>query len=106
MIDPVKRWAPCGEKPALASLLTFASLANGEGPEELVGADAVIVGAPMDELTFGRPGTLCRPTRHPGSGPHLEAGVDALRRKLRVIDFGDAPMLPPADVGRTALALF
>src|SRR5688572_33148737 len=36
-------------------------------------------------------------------GPHLEAGVDAFA-ELRVVDFGDAPVLP-ADPERTHAAL-
>ena len=46
----------------------------------------------------GDPGGACAP------GPHLEAGVDALREVLRVIDFGDAPILP-ADPVRSHQAI-
>jgi agmatinase len=108
MIDPMRRWAAYGEKPDYAGLLTFAGLPYTEDPAELAGADAAIVGAPMDELTSDAPGTRFGPRaiRAAGcaAGPHLEAGVDALGRDLRVIDFGDAPILP-ADPVRSHAAI-
>jgi agmatinase len=108
MIDPMRRWAAYGEKPDYAGLLTFAGLPYTEDPAELAGADAAIVGAPMDELTSDAPGTRFGPRaiRAAGcaAGPHLEAGVDALGGALRVIDFGDAPILP-ADPVRSHVAI-
>jgi agmatinase len=107
MIDPMRRWAAYGEKPDYAGLLTFGGLPYTEDPAELAGADAAIVGAPMDELTSDAPGTRFGPRaiRAAGcaSGPHLEAGVDAFG-ELRVIDFGDAPILP-ADPVRSHVAI-
>jgi agmatinase len=107
MIDPMRRWAAYGEKPDYAGLLTFAGLPYTEDPAELAGADAAIVGAPMDELTSDAPGTRFGPRaiRAAGcaAGPHLEAGVDALS-ELEVIDFGDAPILP-ADPVRSHAAI-
>jgi agmatinase len=107
MIDPMRRWAAYGEKPDYAGLLTFAGLPYTEDPDELAGADAAIVGAPMDELTSDAPGTRFGPRaiRAAGcaAGPHLEAGVDALG-SLRVVDFGDAPILP-ADPVRSHRAI-
>lgn len=98
MIDPMARWAIHGEKPDYAGLLSFAGIPYTEDPDELAGADAVILGAPMDDLTSDRPGTRYGPRaiRAAGcvAGPHLEAGVDALGSALRVVDFGDAPVLP------------
>jgi agmatinase len=109
MIDPMRRWAAYGEKPDYAGLLTFAGLPYTEDPDELDGADAVIVGAPMDELTSDAPGTRFGPRAIRGAscaaGPHLQARVDALGRDLRVIDFGDAPILP-ADPLRSHAAIF
>jgi agmatinase len=108
MIDPMRRWAAYGEKPDYAGLLTFAGLPYTEDPADLAGADAAIVGAPMDELTSDAPGTRFGPRaiRAAGcaAGPHLEAGVDALGRDLRVIDYGDAPILP-ADPVRSHAAI-
>ena len=107
MIDPMRRWAAYGEKPDYAGLLTFGGLPYTEDPAELEGVDAAIVGAPMDELTSDAPGTRFGPRaiRAAGcaSGPHLEAGVDAFSA-LRVVDFGDAPILP-ADPVRSHVAI-
>ena len=108
MIDPLTRWAAYGEKPDYAGLMTYAGLPYTEDPAELAGVDAAIVGAPMDELTSDSPGTRFGPRAIRAAscapGPHLEAGVDALRDVLRVIDFGDAPILP-ADPVRTHQAI-
>ena len=108
MIDPMARWAAYGEKPDYAGLLTFAGLPYTEDPDELRGADAAIVGAPMDDLTSDRPGTRFGPRAIRAAsappGPHLEAGVDALGGALRVVDFGDAPVLP-ADPVRSHAAI-
>ena len=108
MIDPLTRWAAYGEKPDYAGLPSFAGLPYTEDPEELYGADAVIVGAPMDELTSDSPGTRFGPRAIRAAscapGPHMEARVDALRQALRVIDFGDAPVLP-ADPVRSHKAI-
>lgn len=98
MIDPLARWREFGEKPDFAGLMTFAGLPYTEDPAELAGADAVIVGAPMDDLTSDLPGARLGPRaiRAAGCppGPHLETGIDALREALTVIDFGDAPVSP------------
>jgi agmatinase len=108
MIDPMTRWAAYGEKPDYAGLMTYAGLPYTEDPAELAGADVAIVGAPMDELTSDAPGTRFGPRAIRGAscaaGRHLEAGVDALRESLRVIDFGDAPILP-ADPVRSHAAI-
>ena len=108
MIDPLTRWAAYGEKPDYAGLMTYAGLPYTEDPAELAGVDAAIVGAPMDELTSDSPGTRFGPRAIRAAscapGPHLEAGVDALRDVLRVVDFGDAPILP-ADPVRSHQAI-
>ena len=58
----------------------------------------------MDELVSDRPGTRFGPRaiRAAGGppGPQLETGVDAMA-ELRVVDFGDAPVVP-ADPARLA----
>jgi len=108
MIDPLTRWAAYGEKPDYAGLMTYAGLPYTEDPADLAGVDVAIVGAPMDELTSDSPGTRFGPrairAASCAAGPHLEAGVDALRDVLRVVDFGDAPILP-ADPVRTHQAI-
>ena len=97
MIDPHERWAQYGGKPDYAGLLTFGGAPFTEDPAELAGFDVAIVGAPMDELVSDRPGARLAPRaiRAAGcpSGPHLEAGMDAFD-ELRVLDFGDAPVIP------------
>jgi agmatinase len=95
MIDPEARW-PHG-KPDYAGLLTFAGAPYTEDPAELDGADVAIVGAPMDDLVSDRPGTRFAPrairAASAPSGKHLEAGIDATEA-LRIVDFGDAPVIP------------
>lgn len=107
MIDPVSRWAHVGEKPDYAGLLSFSGLPYTEDPAELAGADVAIVGAPMDDLVSDRPGTRFGPRAIRGAsiqpGVHLEAGVDPFA-ELRVVDFGDAPVLP-ADASRSHAAI-
>jgi agmatinase len=107
VIDPLKRWAQYGEKPDYAGLLTFGGVPFTEDPAELQGFDAAIVGAPMDDLVSDRPGARLAPRAIRAAscppGPHLEVGVDALA-ELRVLDFGDAPVIP-ADPGRSHEAI-
>ncbi|HET6550833.1 MAG TPA: agmatinase [Solirubrobacter sp.] len=97
MIDPLNRWRAYGEKPDYAGLLTFGGVPFTEDPAELAGFDVAIVGAPMDDLVSDRPGARLAPRAIRGAscppGPHLEAKVDAFA-KLRVVDFGDAPVIP------------
>jgi agmatinase len=97
MIDPLERWREYGEKPDYAGLLTFSGVPYTEDPAELAGVDVAIVGAPTDDLVSDRPGARLAPRaiRAASSppGPHLEAKVDALA-ELRVVDFGDAPVIP------------
>jgi len=96
MIDPTLRWKN-GEKPEHAGLLTFAGMPYTEDVAELHGFDVAIIGAPMDELVSESPGTRFGPRaiRAAGGppGPQLETGVDAMA-ELRVVDFGDAPVVP------------
>jgi agmatinase len=107
MIDPLGRWAQYGEKPDFAGLLTFGGVPYTEDPAELEGCDVAIVGAPMDDQVSDRPGARLGPRAIRAAscppGPHLEAGVDAFA-ELRVVDFGDAPVLP-ADAERSHAAI-
>jgi len=107
MIDPQERWAQYGEKPEYLGLLTFAGVPYTEDPVELDGFDVAIVGAPMDDLVSDSPGTRFAPRaiRGAGFGPgrHLEAKLDPFA-ELRVVDFGDAPVIP-ADAVRSHAAI-
>lgn len=97
MIDPVKRWREYGEKPDFAGLPSFAGSPYTEDAAELAGADVAIVGAPTDDLVSDRPGARFGPRAIRAAscppGRHLEAGVDGFA-ELRVLDYGDAPVLP------------
>ena len=100
MIDPVARWREAyghDDKPDYAGLLTFGGAPYTQDAAELAGVDVAIVGAPMDDLVSDRPGARFGPRAIRAAscppGPHLEANVDAFR-VLRIVDFGDAPVLP------------
>ena len=107
MIDPLERWQPLGDKPDYAGLLTYGGAPYTQDPNELRGADIAIVGAPTDDLVSDRPGTRFAPRAIRAAscppGPHLEAQIDAFR-ELRVVDFGDAPVIP-ADPARSHAAI-
>ena len=109
MIDPLERWRALGlpDKPDYAGLVTFAGMPYTQDPAALAGFDVAIVGAPTDDLVSDRPGTRFAPRaiRAAGCppGPHLEAEIDAFA-ELRVVDFGDAPVIP-ADPKRSHAAI-
>jgi agmatinase len=97
MLDPMERWRRYGEKPDYAGLLTFGGAPWTQDAAELTGFDVAIVGAPVDELVSDRPGARFAPRAIRAAscppGPHLEAGIDAFAA-LRIVDFGDAPVVP------------
>jgi agmatinase len=107
MIDPLDRWSAIGEKPDYAGPLSFGGVPYTHDPADLEGADVVIVGAPMDDLVSDRPGTRFAPRAIRAAscppGPQLETKVDAFSA-LRVVDFGDAPVVP-ADPVRSHAAI-
>jgi agmatinase len=107
VIDPLERWRELGHKPDYAGLLTFGGLLYTEDPAGLEGFDVAVVGAPTDDLVSDRPGTRFAPRAIRAAscspGPHLEAKVDAFA-ELRMVDFGDAPVLP-ADPARSHEAI-
>jgi agmatinase len=107
VIDPLERWRSYGEKPDFAGPLSFGGVPLTQDPGELVGFHVAIVGAPTDDLVSDRPGTRFAPRAIRAAscppGPHLEAGVDAFKR-LRVVDFADAPVIP-ADPERSHAAI-
>ncbi|HST25086.1 MAG TPA: agmatinase [Gaiellaceae bacterium] len=108
MIDPLARWQPLGDKPDYAGLLTFVGVPYTEDPAELRGVDVAIVGAPVDDLVSDRPGARFGPRAIRAAscppGRHLEAGIDAFR-ELRIVDFGDAPVIPAdPEASRAAIA--
>jgi agmatinase len=101
VIDPLKRWRD-GGKPDYAGLLSFGGVPYTEDPAELADADVAIVGAPTDDLVSDRPGARFGPQAIRAAscppGPHLEAKVDGFA-ELRVVDYGDAPVLPADPAG-------
>ena len=105
MVDPLERWRELGlpDKPDYAGLLTYAGMPYTQDPAELTGVDIAVIGAPTDDLVSDRPGTRFGPRAIRAAscppGPHLEAKIDALA-ELRVVDFGDAAVVP-ADPKRT-----
>jgi agmatinase len=107
VIDPLERWREHGEKPDYAGLLTFAGAPYTQDPRELAGIDVAVIGAPTDDLVSDRPGARFGPRAIRAAscppGPHLEAGIDAFEA-LRVVDFGDAAVLP-ADAARSHAAV-
>jgi agmatinase len=107
VIDPLERWREHGEKPDYAGLLTFAGAPYTQDPAELAGVDVAVIGAPTDDLVSDRPGARFGPRAIRAAscppGPHLEAGIDAFAA-LRVVDFGDAAVLP-ADTARSHAAV-
>jgi agmatinase len=106
MIDPLERWEH-GEKPDYAGPLSYGGARLTQDPAELRGVDVAIVGAPMDDLVSDQPGTRFAPRAIRAAscppGPSLEVGVDAFA-ELRIVDFGDAPVLP-ADAVRSHQAI-
>ena len=107
MIDPLERWREYGEKPDYAGPVSFGSAPYTQDAALLAGFDVAIVGAPTDDLVSDRPGTRFAPRAIRAAscppGAHLEAKVDAFA-ELRVVDFGDAPVLP-ADAARSHAAI-
>ena len=107
MIDPQERWRALGlpDKPDYAGLLTYGGVPYTQAAAELDRFDVAIVGAPTDDLVSDRPGTRFAPRAIRAAscppGPHLEAGVDAFAG-LRVVDFGDAPVVPADPEGSHA----
>jgi agmatinase len=107
VIDPLERWRAYGEKPDYAGPLSYGGSPYTQDPALLAGFDVAIVGAPMDDLVSDRPGARFGPRAIRAAscppGPHLEAKVDAFA-ELRIIDFGDAAVLP-ADPARSHAAI-
>ena len=105
MIDPLERWRQLGlpDKPDYAGLLTYAGMPYTQNGAELADVDVAVIGAPTDDLVSDRPGTRFGPRAIRAAscppGAHLEAGIDAFEQ-LRVVDFGDAAVVP-ADPART-----
>jgi agmatinase len=107
VIDPVERWRQYGEKPDYAGPLSFGGALLTQDPAALEDVDVAIVGAPTDDLVSDRPGTRFAPRAIRAAscppGAHLEAGIDAFE-ELRIVDFGDAPVIP-ADAERSHAAI-
>jgi len=109
VIDPLERWRALGlpDKPDYAGVLTYAGLPVTQDPARLDGVDVAVLGAPTDDLVSDRPGARFGPRAIRAAscppGPHLEAKVDWAER-LRVVDYGDAAVLP-ADPVRSHAAI-
>jgi agmatinase len=107
VIDPLERWRQYGEKPDFAGPLSYGGAPLTQDPALLAGFDVAIVGAPTDDLVSDRPGARFGPRAIRAAscppGPELETKVDAFA-ELRIVDFGDAPVLP-ADPVRTHEAI-
>jgi len=107
VLDPLERWKALGlpDKPDYAGLLTFAGMPYTQDAAELDGVDVAIVGAATDDLVSDRPGARFGPRAIRGAscppGPHLEARLD-WNEHLRVVDFGDAPVVPADPAGTHA----
>jgi agmatinase len=107
VLDPLERWKALGlpDKPDYAGLLTYAGMPYTQDVTELDGVDVAIVGAPTDDLVSDRPGTRFGPRAIRAAscppGPHLEERVDWAER-LRVVDFGDAAVVPADPAGSHA----
>ncbi len=90
-----------GEPAYAGAASTFDKVPLVLDPAELEGADVVVVGAPIDETTVGRPGARFGPRAirmadPAGLGdwrPHLELGVDPYEA-MTVVDHGDAEVVP------------
>ena len=105
VLDPLKRWRPLPDKPDYAGVLSFAGRRLVDDPAELDGVDVAMLGAPTDDLVSDRPGTRYGPRAIRAAscppGPHLEAGIDAFVA-LRVVDYGDAAVVPADPVATHA----
>jgi agmatinase len=89
---------------------TFCKLPLVLDPAGLAGVDVAIVGAPIDEPVTHRPGARFGPRAirlgNVGGGPfrpNMDVGVDPFA-VLRVVDFGDAEVVP-ADPARSHAAI-
>ncbi len=89
-------------EPAYSGIQTFAKLPLVLDPDELEGADAVILGAPIDELVSYRPGARFGPRAireadpiawAPTSMPNMDVGLDPFVA-LKVVDHGDVVPTP------------
>ena len=89
-------------EPAYSGGATFSKIPLVLDPSELRGADAVIVGAPIDETVSNRPGARFGPRAirlaDPSGGsppprPNMDVGVDPFE-VLTVVDYGDAEVVP------------
>jgi agmatinase len=100
VLDPAERWRRYHGhdwKASWAGLPTFAGLPYTEDPAELRGVDVAVVGAPTDELVTNAPGARFGPRAIRAAADttayHLETRVD-WQESLRVVDYGDAPVVP------------
>ena len=100
------------DEPGFAGIATFSKLPLALDPSGLAGADAAIIGAPMDETVSNRPGSRFGPRAVrmaddsagvPPQRPHMLLGVDPYT-VLNVVDYGDAEVVP-GDTERSHAAI-
>ena len=88
-------------EPGYAGGATFMKVPLVLEPDELAGADVVVVGAPVDDFVTFRPGARFGPrairTGYDAGGdprmPHMDLGIDPFD-SLTVVDHGDAEVVP------------
>jgi agmatinase len=104
-IDPEARWPETG-RPDYAGLPSFAGVPYTESREDLEGVEVAIVGAPMDDLASDLPGARLGPRAIRAAvgwlGPHLDADLIRPLEVLKVVDYGDAPVIPADPLGSHA----
>lgn len=89
-------------EPSYAGLATFCKVPLALSPADLRGADAAVIGVPLDARVTNRPGARFGPRAIrqacPGSSPtrpHVVLGVDPLA-ELTVVDYGEIQPVPAA----------
>ena len=106
MIDPNQRWQEQGGSRDYAGLLTFGSLPWTEDPAELTDVDVAVVGAPDGRPHIQPPGgslrASCDSRRWLPLGGRTSKRRSMRSRVLRMVVYGDAPVVPSDPVASHA----